>query len=162
MATPSSRRRVDGVEVDAAIQDERAVNLISAQVSVPGPRHPRGAVVVRINIKCRDRLHRAHGPCITFDVDAGERVAVPARRLDGAARSYESGGAIDDCGRACRDRVGSEIIRSVQRRRRRHRRPDPWGCDAGFLEPGGGLVVVGVFAPVFLVCNKVMCSNSWQ
>ena len=23
---------------------------------------------------------------------------------------------------------------------------------------GGGLVVVGVF----LVCNKVMCSNSWQ
>ncbi len=29
----SSRRRVDGVEVDAAIQDERAVNLISTQVS---------------------------------------------------------------------------------------------------------------------------------
>ena len=29
---PSSRRRVDGVEVDAAIQDERAVNLISTQV----------------------------------------------------------------------------------------------------------------------------------
>ena len=34
-ATPSSRRRVDGVEVDAAIQDERAVNLISAQESTP-------------------------------------------------------------------------------------------------------------------------------
>ena len=32
-ATPSSRRRVDGVEVDAAIQDERAVNLISAQLA---------------------------------------------------------------------------------------------------------------------------------
>ena len=31
-ATPSSRRRVDGVEIDAAIQDERAVNLISTQV----------------------------------------------------------------------------------------------------------------------------------
>ena len=31
-ATLSSRRRVDGVEVDAAIQDERAVNLISPQV----------------------------------------------------------------------------------------------------------------------------------
>ena len=30
----SSRRRVDGVEVDAAIQDERAVNLISTQVLV--------------------------------------------------------------------------------------------------------------------------------
>ena len=30
--TPSSRRRVDGVEIDAAIQDERAVNLISTQV----------------------------------------------------------------------------------------------------------------------------------
>jgi hypothetical protein len=29
---PSSRCRVDGVEVDAAIQDERAVNLISTQV----------------------------------------------------------------------------------------------------------------------------------
>ena len=28
---PSSRRRVDGVEIDAAIQDKRAVNLISAQ-----------------------------------------------------------------------------------------------------------------------------------
>ena len=27
----SNRRRVDGVEVDAAIQDERAVNLISTQ-----------------------------------------------------------------------------------------------------------------------------------
>ena len=33
MATPSSRRRVDGVEVDAAIEDERAVNLISTQVA---------------------------------------------------------------------------------------------------------------------------------
>ena len=32
IATPSSRCRVDGVEVDAAIQDERAVNLISTQV----------------------------------------------------------------------------------------------------------------------------------
>jgi hypothetical protein len=31
IATPSSRCRVDGVEVDAAIQDERAVNLISTQ-----------------------------------------------------------------------------------------------------------------------------------
>ena len=31
MATPSSRRRVDGVEVDAAIQDERR-NLVSTQV----------------------------------------------------------------------------------------------------------------------------------
>ena len=28
----ASRRRVDGVEIDAAIQDERAVNLISPQV----------------------------------------------------------------------------------------------------------------------------------
>ena len=26
-ATPSSRRRIDGVEVDATIQDERAVNF---------------------------------------------------------------------------------------------------------------------------------------
>ena len=34
IATPSSRRRVDGVEADAAIQDERAVNLISTQVFV--------------------------------------------------------------------------------------------------------------------------------
>ena len=32
--TPSSRRRVDGVEADAAIRDERAVNLISTQVFV--------------------------------------------------------------------------------------------------------------------------------
>ena len=32
MATPSSRRRVDGVEDDAMIQDERAVNLISTQL----------------------------------------------------------------------------------------------------------------------------------
>ena len=33
IATPSSRRRVDGVEDDATIQDERAVNLISTQVA---------------------------------------------------------------------------------------------------------------------------------
>ena len=32
-ATPSSRRRVDGVEVDATIQHERDVNLISTQVN---------------------------------------------------------------------------------------------------------------------------------
>ena len=32
IATPSSRRRVDGVEDDGMIQDERAVNLISTQV----------------------------------------------------------------------------------------------------------------------------------
>ena len=32
IATPSSRCRVDGLEVHAAIQDERAVNLISTQV----------------------------------------------------------------------------------------------------------------------------------
>ena len=32
IATPSSRCHVDGVEVHAAIQDERAVNLISTQV----------------------------------------------------------------------------------------------------------------------------------
>ena len=31
IATPSSRRRVAGVEDDAMIQHERAVNLISAQ-----------------------------------------------------------------------------------------------------------------------------------
>ena len=35
MATPSSRCRVDGVGVDAAIQDERAVNLISTQPVTP-------------------------------------------------------------------------------------------------------------------------------
>ena len=35
IATPSSRCRVDGVEVDAAIQDERAVNLISTQAGTP-------------------------------------------------------------------------------------------------------------------------------
>ena len=34
----SSRHRVDGVEVDAAIQDERAVNLISTQVPKPPTR----------------------------------------------------------------------------------------------------------------------------
>ena len=33
IATPSSRRRVDGVEDDAAIQHERAVFLISSQAS---------------------------------------------------------------------------------------------------------------------------------
>ena len=33
IATPSNRSRVDGVEVDAAIKDERVVNLISTQVS---------------------------------------------------------------------------------------------------------------------------------
>ena len=34
IATLSSRCRVDGVGVDAAIQDERAVNLISTQVLI--------------------------------------------------------------------------------------------------------------------------------
>ena len=39
IATPSSRCRVDGVEVDAAIQDERDVKLISTGSCVsPGPR----------------------------------------------------------------------------------------------------------------------------
>ena len=33
-ATPSSRRRVDGVEDDAMIQHERAVNLISTQAAL--------------------------------------------------------------------------------------------------------------------------------
>ena len=33
-ATPSSRYHEDGVEVDAVIPDERAVNLISTQVFV--------------------------------------------------------------------------------------------------------------------------------
>jgi hypothetical protein len=37
IATPSSRRRVDGVEVDAAIQDERGVNLISTQAASSSP-----------------------------------------------------------------------------------------------------------------------------
>ena len=38
LATPSSRRRVDGVKADAAIQDERAVYLISTQVPLRRPR----------------------------------------------------------------------------------------------------------------------------
>jgi len=35
---PSSRRRVDGVEDDAAIQDEHSINLISTQVSTTASR----------------------------------------------------------------------------------------------------------------------------
>ena len=61
-----------------------------------------------------------------LDVDAGERVAVPARRLDGAARSYESGGAIDDCGRFGSDGPRAETVRGVQWYWRRHRRPGSW------------------------------------
>ena len=39
----SSRRRVDGVEIDAAIQDEHAVNLISTQAATQSPYCGRDA-----------------------------------------------------------------------------------------------------------------------
>ena len=44
IATPSSRRRVDGVEVDAAIQDERAAKLISRRKDIsPSAMRPSSA-----------------------------------------------------------------------------------------------------------------------
>ena len=57
MTWPSSRCRVDGVEVDAAIQDERAVNLISTQVgdreglsAAPVAETSHGAAVATLQI----------------------------------------------------------------------------------------------------------------
>ena len=69
IATPSSRCRVDGVEVDAAIQDEHAVNLISTQ----------GAA--RRRVKFRGRWREGHGP------SAGRRLGHTTSQTSPEARA---------------------------------------------------------------------------
>ena len=91
MATPSSRCRVDGVEVDAAIQDERAVNLISTQVgdreglsAAPVAEASHGAAVSFVQISTSQRSADAVG-ALQFQScgheDAGQKTRPAAFRF---------------------------------------------------------------------------------
>ena len=84
-ATPSSRRRVDGVEVNAAIQDERAVNLISTQVDAV---HDQDVVVLAADVDEGREDDEVDGElAVEVDADgrdvpavgpAGEELGLPA------------------------------------------------------------------------------------
>ena len=73
MTWPSSRCRVDGVEVDAAIQDERAVNLISTQVDAVDDQD---VVVLAAGVDVGHEHDEVHGE-LAVEVGADDR-DVPA------------------------------------------------------------------------------------
>ena len=104
-ATLSSRRRVDGVEVDAAIQDERAVNLISPQVCARAHLEdvvadvvfgrvakPREALRTCVEInQCVSKSFLGDDAAVLAPL-SGEEPALPRRRAGVASMAWRSTG----------------------------------------------------------------------